>query len=181
MKMSNTPINDLKSVLDTIQSGVISINNDKFLIFYNDKAKRIFSLSEEFIGKPISGIVRNPKILNFIEQSMKAIENQNEITTFEEDFFIDASQSFDAKGRQVLNLSEGLGMFSAGSAKHGSGQCMPCAFFHGERGCANGNSCTFCHMCPPGTMKRWKKERAKWKRMVDNQPSLNHSNNRHKH
>ena len=28
---------------------------------------------------------------------MKAIENQNEITTFEEDFFIDASQSFDAK------------------------------------------------------------------------------------
>ena len=97
MKKINTPINDLKSVLDTIQSGIISIDKDKFLIFFNDKAKRIFSLSEAFIGKPISGIVRNPKILNFIEQSMKAIENQNEIKTFEEDFFIDASQSFDAK------------------------------------------------------------------------------------
>ena len=46
MKKINTSINDLKSVLDTIQSGVISINKDKFLIFYNDKAKRIFSLSE---------------------------------------------------------------------------------------------------------------------------------------
>ena len=64
MKMSNTPINDLKSVLDTIQSGVISINDDKFLIFYNDKAKRIFSLSEEFIGKPISGIVRNLSLIH---------------------------------------------------------------------------------------------------------------------
>ena len=88
MKKINTPIHDLKSVLDTIQSGIISINNDKFLIFYNDKAKRIFSLTEAFIGKPISGIVRNPKILNFIEQSMKAIENQNEITTFEEAFLL---------------------------------------------------------------------------------------------
>ena len=57
MKKINTPINDLKSVLDTIQSGIISIDKDKFLIFFNDKAKRIFSLSEAFIGKPISGIV----------------------------------------------------------------------------------------------------------------------------
>ncbi len=97
MQKSDTSINDLKSILDTIQSGVISINKDKFLIFFNDKAKRIFSLSKSFIGKPISGIVRNPKILSFIEQSMEAIENQNEIKTFEEDFFIDASQSFDAK------------------------------------------------------------------------------------
>ena len=97
MKMSNTPINDLKSVLDTIQSGIISIDKDKFLIFFNDKAKRIFSLSEAFIGKPISGIVRNLKILNFIEQSMKAVENHNEIKTFEEEFFIDAAESFDAK------------------------------------------------------------------------------------
>ena len=37
MKKINTSINDLKSVLDTIQSGVISINKDKFLIFYKDK------------------------------------------------------------------------------------------------------------------------------------------------
>ena len=97
MKKINTPINDLKLVLDTIQSGIISIDKDKFLIFFNDKAKRIFSLSEAFIGKPISGIVRNLKILNFIEQSLKAVENHNEIKTFEEDFFIDAAQSFDAK------------------------------------------------------------------------------------
>lgn len=97
MKKISAPTNDLKSVLDTIQSGIISIDKDKFLIFYNDKAKRIFSLSEEFLGKPISGIVRNLKVLNFIEQSMKAIQNQNEIKTFDEDFFIDAAQSFDAK------------------------------------------------------------------------------------
>ena len=38
MKKINAPINDLKSVLDTIQSGIISIDKDRFLIFYNDKA-----------------------------------------------------------------------------------------------------------------------------------------------
>ena len=77
MKKINTSINDLKSVLDTIQSGVISINNDKFLIFYNDKAKRIFSLSKSFIGKPISGIVRNPKIL-ILDDALSAVDASTE-------------------------------------------------------------------------------------------------------
>merc|ERR1712224_23920 len=83
------------------------------------------------------------------------------------------SESSHSRGSMVLNLSEMLDPVSAGSVDHASGQCKPCAFFHQKpNSCANGRSCTFCHLCPPGAMKRVKKERAKWKRMVENQPNL---------
>lgn len=36
---------------------------------------------------------------------------------------------------------------TVGSALHGAGQCVPCAFVHKERGCAEGYECQFCHLC----------------------------------
>jgi len=41
---------------------------------------------------------------------------------------------------------------SVGSAKHASGFCKPCAFLY-TKGCANGPSCTFCHLCMPDERK----------------------------
>lgn len=80
------------------------------------------------------------------------------------------SESSSTTGRKFLNLFDEPGMPSAGSADHAKGTCRPCAFFHtSPRGCVNGRDCIFCHMCPPGAMKKWKKERQQWKRMVDNQ------------
>lgn len=45
---------------------------------------------------------------------------------------------------------------SAGSAEHGSGACKPCAFLH-TKGCVNGVTCTFCHLCGPDEIKRRRK------------------------
>jgi hypothetical protein len=57
----------------------------------------------------------------------------------------------DLDGRNVPNLSIGL-------QNHALGYCKPCAFFH-TRGCENGDSCEFCHLCSPGEKKKRLKEK----------------------
>lgn len=47
---------------------------------------------------------------------------------------------------------------SVGSAEHAEGTCKPCAFVH-KKGCENGLSCKFCHLCGPDEIKRRRKER----------------------
>jgi len=47
---------------------------------------------------------------------------------------------------------------SIGSWEHHMGTCKPCAYF-GERGCGNGAQCEYCHLCPPGELKRRQKAR----------------------
>jgi len=37
--------------------------------------------------------------------------------------------------------------------------CKPCAWFHHARGCQRGANCEFCHLCPPGEIKRRKKDK----------------------
>lgn len=44
-----------------------------------------------------------------------------------------------------------------GNRLHGSGQCNPCAWHHKTQGCQLGSACTYCHLCPPGELKRRKK------------------------
>lgn len=48
---------------------------------------------------------------------------------------------------------------SEGSRGHQMGNCRPCAFIWKDEGCANGTSCPFCHLCPPGERRIRKKER----------------------
>merc|ERR1711879_426602 len=50
------------------------------------------------------------------------------------------------------------GLPSIGSWDHHLGTCRPCAYF-GERGCESGASCQYCHICPPGELKRRQKIR----------------------
>lgn len=42
-------------------------------------------------------------------------------------------------------------------AKHGAGNCRPCAWFWKEVGCASGKDCEYCHECPKGALKARKK------------------------
>jgi len=58
--------------------------------------------------------------------------------------------------------SEAKSNFSVGSAGHAARRCKPCAFYHADKGCANGQNCTFCHLCEPGEKKRRQKQ--KWER-----------------
>jgi len=37
-------------------------------------------------------------------------------------------------------------MWSPGSEAHVNSSCKPCRYFHTRRGCADGNSCNYCHM-----------------------------------
>lgn len=44
-----------------------------------------------------------------------------------------------------------------GSADHHLGTCKPCAHASSAKGCKNGVECAFCHLCPPGELKRLQK------------------------
>lgn len=48
-------------------------------------------------------------------------------------------------------------MPSSGSNLHRFGTCRPCAHHHSPKGCSNGPQCKFCHLCPPGELKRRQK------------------------
>jgi len=50
-----------------------------------------------------------------------------------------------------------LVMPSVGSWSHFLGTCRPCAWFHHANGCQHKEECAFCHLCPPGEIKRRKK------------------------
>ena len=56
-----------------------------------------------------------------------------------------------------------LAVPNIGSLAHNSidnSSCNPCAFLHKDpRGCLHGVTCKFCHLCPPGELKRRKKEK----------------------
>jgi len=53
-----------------------------------------------------------------------------------------------------------LPVFSIGSANHSTGTCRPCAWMHkSAESCRNGALCEYCHLCPPGTIKRRKQEK----------------------
>lgn len=57
---------------------------------------------------------------------------------------------------------------SVGSAGHGAGVCRPCAWVHkmpGGKGCKNASSCKYCHLCPPGELKRRKRD--KWENLAE--------------
>jgi len=45
-----------------------------------------------------------------------------------------------------------------GSAGHWKRKCKPCVFFH-TKGCSNGPSCEFCHLCDAGEKQRRQKQR----------------------
>lgn len=48
---------------------------------------------------------------------------------------------------------------SLGSARHGSGECRPCAWYYKAQGCSLGGQCDFCHLCLPGEVKNRKKSK----------------------
>jgi len=50
---------------------------------------------------------------------------------------------------------------SIGSLGHGSGICKPCGFMHHKRGCAAGLGCSFCHLCPAGTIESQRRSKRK--------------------
>mmetsp|Transcript_43219 Transcript_43219/g.87114 ORF Transcript_43219/g.87114 Transcript_43219/m.87114 type:complete len:389 (+) Transcript_43219:116-1282(+) len=70
-----------------------------------------------------------------------------------------------APAAPVLLLSDALeatalgyqALPSVGSADHRLGTCKPCAHTYSAQGCKNGVQCPFCHLCPPGELKRQQK------------------------
>eukprot|EP00419_Tripos_fusus_P008048 CAMPEP_0172685692 /NCGR_PEP_ID=MMETSP1074-20121228/20426_1 /TAXON_ID=2916 /ORGANISM="Ceratium fusus, Strain PA161109" /LENGTH=177 /DNA_ID=CAMNT_0013504883 /DNA_START=29 /DNA_END=562 /DNA_ORIENTATION=- len=47
---------------------------------------------------------------------------------------------------QAVEWLRKAGMWSVGSAKHGSGLCRPCHYCHTKDGCRAGEDCQFCHL-----------------------------------
>lgn len=45
---------------------------------------------------------------------------------------------------------------------HVKGDCRPCAYFINKGdGCRRGENCAFCHLCPPGALKKKKRQKVK--------------------
>jgi len=68
----------------------------------------------------------------------------------------------DTSATLKISLTDTLGLWSIGSASHETGTCKPCAFLWKDLkkpGCQNGRECVFCHLCPPGEVKRRKKQK----------------------
>merc|ERR1711939_35752 len=68
----------------------------------------------------------------------------------------------DTSATLKISLTDTLGLWSIGSAAHEAGTCKPCAFLWKDPkqpSCQNGRECVFCHLCPPGEVKRRKKEK----------------------
>lgn len=49
------------------------------------------------------------------------------------------------------------GEWSDGAEGHLLQGCMPCAFLDSRKGCLQGRTCTYCHLCEPGEKKRRQK------------------------
>merc|ERR1711865_168368 len=70
-----------------------------------------------------------------------------------------------------ISLTDSLGLWSVGSIGHQVGNCKPCAFLWRDPkqpGCQNGPDCVFCHLCPPGEVKRRKKDKLMMRKMSQN-------------
>lgn len=69
--------------------------------------------------------------------------------------------SMDATAKEELSkvpeIEDAVKMLSLGSIGHDGGLCRPCGFFHHKGGCSAGVDCTFCHLCPAGTIERQRK------------------------
>jgi hypothetical protein len=77
----------------------------------------------------------------------------------------------DTSATLKISLTDTLGLWSIGSAAHETGTCKPCAFLWKDLkkpGCQNGRECVFCHLCPPGEVKRRKKEKMFMRKVVRN-------------
>mmetsp|Transcript_66067 Transcript_66067/g.127614 ORF Transcript_66067/g.127614 Transcript_66067/m.127614 type:complete len:411 (+) Transcript_66067:57-1289(+) len=67
----------------------------------------------------------------------------------------------DMEPRYVQLSTMTSSQYSVGSAGHELGQCRPCAWQYKEKGgCKNGSYCDYCHLCPPGELKRRKREKS---------------------
>merc|ERR1719253_538058 len=71
----------------------------------------------------------------------------------------DAIHLFAGKDREQKVLPLFDQTTSVGSLLHKAGLCKPCAWFHHVKGCQRGVRCEFCHCCPPGEIKKRKKEK----------------------
>jgi len=62
-------------------------------------------------------------------------------------------------------LQAPLGTPSHGSALHRAGTCLPCARFWRTGGCQSGKDCSYCHLCPDGSLKKLERSKRAMSRL----------------
>eukprot|EP00408_Alexandrium_pacificum_P046443 CAMPEP_0171249648 /NCGR_PEP_ID=MMETSP0790-20130122/49655_1 /TAXON_ID=2925 /ORGANISM="Alexandrium catenella, Strain OF101" /LENGTH=552 /DNA_ID=CAMNT_0011717167 /DNA_START=60 /DNA_END=1718 /DNA_ORIENTATION=- len=72
----------------------------------------------------------------------------------------------------TLEVSKPHQQFSAGAVVHGAGVCQPCAWFWKPQGCANGEECSRCHLCPDGEVRRRRKAKISAMKQDAQRPSI---------
>jgi len=60
--------NKLEAILESMESGVIALDNNEKIILSNPYSKKIFDLQEDIIGKKISACVIDYDLINFIRE-----------------------------------------------------------------------------------------------------------------
>jgi len=85
-----------------------------------------------------------------------------------------SSDSDTAEAQQLSQEHSGAtSVPSEGSKEHFNGKCEPCGFFHHRGGCAKGTACTFCHLCPPGSIEQQRKQKRREARAKRQQAGAN--------
>lgn len=75
-------------------------------------------------------------------------------------FFDELVRSSSAPG--LLTSQEVHSKYPEMEPSHIRGECSPCYYFARKQdGCRWGGECKYCHLCPPGTLQRKKKQRRK--------------------
>eukprot|EP00927_Polykrikos_kofoidii_P079017 TRINITY_DN75809_c0_g1_i1.p1 TRINITY_DN75809_c0_g1~~TRINITY_DN75809_c0_g1_i1.p1 ORF type:complete len:333 (-),score=55.25 TRINITY_DN75809_c0_g1_i1:28-1026(-) len=79
----------------------------------------------------------------------------------EDEVEMDVSRPSEATEIAAGGTPAAAGVQFQGSTAHDRRECRPCAWMHkgGNDGCRNGDSCDYCHLCPPGELRRRKREK----------------------
>lgn len=88
-----------------------------------------------------------------------------------EDAAAGSAMSSDSELTQQCPETADVALPSIGSVGHSYGLCRPCGFVHHKGGCTAGADCSFCHLCPPGTIEKQRKMKRQLVRSQRQQPS----------
>lgn len=79
-KIEKEKSQEIKTIFDFVNDGIVSINNKGEITIFNEIAKKIFNIKQEnIIGQPIDDIVKNSKLLKILQSGKLEIGEIQEV------------------------------------------------------------------------------------------------------
>jgi len=144
-----------------------------------DMVSDIDSLDSDTSMKPSSTLEKQPNVQRDISLeellqdgaaesfpvSLVLQDIVSDMDSFDSDTPMKPALTLEKKPNVTISLSDQLGISSIGSVGHSTGSCKPCAWVWKD-GCRHAANCQYCHLCPPGELKRRKKDKTAHSKMT---------------